>query len=1225
MRSLLSQLLVVGPELAAFVLTSPILAARGANAVPSPIPAPSPNLDLSQLGRVAVAGDFDSISVYQYAGQSENFSTNNGSQALITQYPDGSFDALAYSDGSIQAMCEFKRNGKSQGVLIGGNFTSLGGVQAQSVALWDPGTNNVTPLPGLNGPVYALYCDNAAGTAYVGGMFTASHSLNAMAWTNQWADLPFAGFNGPVNSITKGSDGNIIFGGGFSGLGNTTTKVQPNGQVVNLAGGVITAQNTGNTAGFDDPKNIICKTGQDTAGDTWLLTDGQQGYWEGTYSYGFIPTMLRLYNTKYEGRGTKTFYVENLENGGTLALTYTDGKGKNQTCYQNCPLPEGNTDAQDFTFTQPVGFATFRIWLTDHYGAGAGLAGIEMFQDQIYSFAVNDFNEPKCDDVSNAAYSTISPATGLWYRVANNGTTSSDYLAAYLTDASEASDSTSVVFAPNIQASGNYSITIYTPGCVADDTCATRGSVDITGMMASGKPTATATITQTNNYDKYDQIYFGAVDMDSDTFAPTITLTPTSGQALPQTIVAQRVRFEIVTSSGGLNGLYEYDPNKATLDMHFKNSVVDSAAMKLDGGASVDSVIWNGNLAYVGGNFNGDGISNIFSVGSTANSKPQSLSNGGLNDKVQDMYLSGSMLYVGGRFSNTGGAAVQGLQNVAAYDTNSDKWIALGAGVNGVVSDVVPMKLNVTAGNAEECITVNGEFTSVNAFGRNKAFNAAGFAIWVPSMKNWLNNIADADIALSGKLMTSTKVPGLQFPLYAGQLSAKTKGFSGAVQLDNSGTPSLQSFDIKFTDKGVPAATNNQYSGVHAGIFYDDNGFNVTVLGGHFSATGSTGKTVKNLLIISGSSSSQTLHGVTELDDSAIVMAVAAQNDLVFAGGSITGKIDGNDIDGLVVYDLNKDKAASPQPPALTNSGNDVVVNAIAPQTDTDFVYVGGAFKAAGGLPCVTLCYYDAAVKQWNNPGIGLSGTIEAMFWSSKTELIIAGSLVVLGAKARMATYDSKKGTYTPFSRTESLPGEITSLTPADSSFNDFWAAGAKTSDGSAFLSLYHDDSWTSVNGLGEHTLIRSLQVLTLTSDHSSTNLVPSSEALMVMGNIDIPYYGNASAVLYNGTTFEPFLLTTKNAANQGSVGAIFVSNPQALLTMGGNHLAVGFVVLIGLAIALGIIFFIVVAGILLERRRRRKEGYVPMAAERSQGNLSRIPPEKLFGTMSEKGGPPKV
>ena len=1224
MRNLLSQLLAVGPELAAFILTSPLLGARGAYAITQQS-APSPNLDLSQLGRVAVAGDFDSISLYQYEGQNENVYNTNGSQSLLTRYPDGGFDTLALSDAYIETMCSFERNGQLQGVILGGNFTSVAGTRAQSIALWDANSGKVTALPGINGKVYAVYCDNDSGTVYVGGIFTAGNSTNAMAWTTQWTNLPFAGFNGQVESITKNAAGNIVFGGSFNGLGTGSTPTIPNGQVINLAGGNISASGTTTTTGFDDPTNIICKTGTDGPGNTWLLADNTGGWYQGSYSFGFVPTKLRLYNTKYQGRGTKSFYFEDMDNGGILNLNFIDSDGQNQSCSSVCPLPQGNTTFQDFFMEPAIGMNTFRIFITEWYGNGGGLAGIEMFQDDIYSFAVNDFNEPQCDDVSQGSSSTVNPPEGFWARVTNNGSTSSDYLSAYITNTTQASPDNNVIFSPDIQQSGNYSVLVYTPGCIEDGSCLTRGLVNFTASMTSGSAPTTTTIYQNNDYDKFDQIYFGHVDVDSDSFKPSVTLTPLAGQTLPQTIVAQRVRFVQVSSTGGLNGLYEYDPNKATVGTDFSKSAIDTAGAKLDPGASIYHVQSYDNKVYVAGTFSGEGIANIMSIDTKATPLP----NGGLNADVQALYMDGSMLYLGGNFTSTSDTSVKGLNNVAAFDINGNKWVALGAGVDGFVSDIVPLALNVTDGNSEDCITVNGDFSSVNAYGGNAVFAANGFAVWVPSKNDWLNNVPGADVSITGKLLATTNVPGLQLPLYAGQISSQAYDYSGAAELVGSGSPDLQSLGIKIQPNTTsssmrkrsidPSQTEN---GVYTGLFYDANNLNVTVLGGHFTATGSGGSTVENLMFVKGTGSSQKITGASELNSDSTIAAMDTYDTLVFAGGSLTGTVNGNDLNGLIVYDLQKGKIASPHPPAL--AGDSVVVNAVAVQPGSSSVYVGGNFKDAGSLPCASLCYYDASAKQWNPPGIGLSGTITSMFWSSKTQLFIAGSLTVGGNKTTMATYDSKKQTFTQFTKA-SLPGDISALAPGSSNFNEFWAAGIATNNNSAFLSKYSGDTWTGVGGLGPGTIIRGLQVLSLTSDHGSTDLVSTNEVLMILGNINVPGFGNASAVLFNGTDFEPFILTNKDDGTQGTVASIFVSNPQNLMKIMGGYLAVGFVVLIALAISLALIFLIVVAGIFIERTRRRREGYVPMSMDKN-GNLSRIPPETLLGGLNgEKGSPPKL
>ena len=73
--------------------------------------------------------------------------------------------------------------------------------------------------------------------------------------------------------------------------------------------------------------------------------------------------------------------------------------------------------------------------------------------------------------------------------------------------------------------------------------------------------------------------------------------------------------------------------------------------------------------------------------------------------------------------------------------------------------------------------------------------------------------------------------------------------------------------------------------------------------------------------------------------------------------------------------------------------------------------------------------------------------------------------------------------------------------------------------------------------------------------------------------------------------------------------------------------MAVGFVVLIGLACALGATFLLVVAGILYERYKRRAEGYelAPTSYFDKTSNMGRIPPASLFGRLGQQGNAPAL
>ena len=357
-------------------------------------PVSPPNLNLEDLGRVALTGDFDAVSLFSYREQAETPYNTNGSQAVIVQQPNGDFSTSQVSDGYIKSMCPFvMQNGQLAGVIMGGNFTSMGGQEAQGVAMFDPKSQKITPLPGLTGQVEVVWCDKDSNTVYVGGDFKGANSTNAIAWvgTSGWANLPFAGFDGPVNSIVTGPNGTIVFGGSFTGLGNTTLPDKADQQVINLSSANISNIANSSTQGFGDPRNIICKTsGQDGPGNTWLLEDNAPGQWRADFNLGFEPSKLRLWNTHQDGRGSKTFAFTAYPLNGIMNFSYVDpATGQSANCQSECPLSnDPKVPFQDFKFVNQVGMSAFSVNISAWYGNGGGLTGIELFQNGMIRFPI---------------------------------------------------------------------------------------------------------------------------------------------------------------------------------------------------------------------------------------------------------------------------------------------------------------------------------------------------------------------------------------------------------------------------------------------------------------------------------------------------------------------------------------------------------------------------------------------------------------------------------------------------------------------------------------------------------------------------------------------------------------------------------------------------------------------------------------------------------------------
>ncbi|OXV07576.1 hypothetical protein Egran_04659 [Elaphomyces granulatus] len=1194
-----------------------------ANAI-SVLPIPLPDIDLSLLGRVALTGNFDAVSLFSYAQQTEVISLTNGSQSLLTPLLNSVLATLWTADASILDMCPFTpENGTF--VFIGGNFTSLGGVEAQGIARYDPVANTVTSLPVLSGTVSALpgtvsalLCDQSTNSVYIGGDFQVGNSSNAIAWMGNsgWSSLPFGGFNGPVSSIMKADNGHIIFGGVFDGLGNVTTPKQKNSQAINLQSAKITSDAQSATPGFADPTNIVCKSNPtDGAGNTWLLADHSPGFWRADMRFGFRPSMLRLYNTYFDGRGTKTFRFRALPGSGIMNLSYTDPEtGNNVYCDTSCPLSNNKSETyRDFRFVNVIGMNGFLLEISEWYGDGAGLDGIEIFEDDIYAFAINDFNEPTCGNIS---FPSTATATGSWTTTtATAGQSNADYLTSQVTG----SNSASVTFQADIKQSGNYSVMLYTPGCIQDGTCAYRGIVNVTGTFASSTdqaPPLQTQIFQTNYFDKYDTIYTGHVQPSSSNFRSSVTLTASDGQ-VGKDIVALRVEFRLMSSTGGLNGLYEYDPTTQTVNANFASSVIDSVGTRLKPGALISSLATDDGVIYAGGNFSDSTFQNIMSF-STGNAT--SLPSGGLNAPVDSMLVLDDFLYVGGAFTDTATGGTENLKYISAYAFSAKSWTPLGGGLNGPVTSVVSLPMNVSANSPETTVAVSGDFDEILAFGNNSAVSVSGLAVWVPSQQNWLQNLDVYQMSFSGKLMASAAIAN-NTTILAGSIASNGIASNEVVSLTDSNGLALQPFPARIQNT-LPGSSlskrdsNSQTpTGVSSGIFDRSNGRNLTILGGHFSATAGNGSVIRNLLFSNDNNVTGLGPGV---DNNSTFLTLLVQGDLLFAGGSVTGSISGSSLNGFVTYNLASLDFVTPQPPAL--AGSNVTVNSIVARPGSTEVYFGGIFDAAGSLPCPSVCFYDTSDGQWGRPGVTLSGAVSSLQWASSTKLIAAGNFNVGGNQTVLATYDVNQQAWSSMDGASSnaFPGPVTAFGPAAQDVSQFWVAG-KGSNGSSFVTKYDGNQFHAIGDLfSQQTDILSLQVLGLSKNHDSTDLLNADQILLITGRLVIPGFGNASAAVYNGTSLTPFLLSTTADGQPGTVTQLF-SEQRNTFSGPKKSLSTGLVVLISFCIALGCVFLIVVFGIIFNKFQRHRQGYVgaPQAyATDRPTSLRRLPPEYLFDSL---------
>ena len=1108
---------------------------------------PSPNLDFSNLGQVSLTGDFDAISVYQFEGQHQGFS-NNGSTSILGHLPDGAYEALAYTDASIEAMCPFVlSDGTYEGIVVGGNFTSIGGVQSRSVALYNTTSRQIVPLPGIQGTVTSLLCDKDTETVYVGGSFEAGHSSNAIAWiaAGAWANLPFAGFDAPVTSITKAPNGHVIFGGSFTGLGNGNGSITTSRNLTSRATQTINLQTAQLSAGGNTTRAglVTCPAnGTAAANQSFLLRDDTPGYWQANFRFGFEPTKLRLWNTNQNGRGTKTWRFTASPIEGIMNFTYTDPESGNQrACDARCPLAQNtSTGYQDFYFVNPnVGMNSFRLDISDWYGKGGGLAGIELFQSDIFSYAIDDFNEPTC--TSDGVVSSVS-TTGNWYTVPSRSSVA-DYLTTVVGPTSI--NSSKIVFEPNINESGNYTVLVYTPGCMQDSSCSARAMVNVSGTLTTDAEQSFSTqVFQTNNFDKYDQVFQGHIDAATGSFRPQVTISA-SGLQPDQLIVASRIQFGYISSTGGLNGLFDFDPNKAEVDTDFSKSAINSAGTKLQPGARISSLAIKDDAIYAAGSFSDDEFENILCF---ENNNATSLPGGGLNAAVRSLYSLEDLLYVGGNFSGTNSGNTAGLNNAAAYAYESKSWVSLGAGLNGPVDRVVPIMVNVSSGDVEEMIAFSGSFTQIKATDSERAVDVKGLAIWTPSKKDWMLRLDISQQKISGQLTAATTTPNNTW-LGAGTLASLGQSISGAVGMqDNGGGVVLRNLNLEINPANQGG--NNQkralslqqnITGVTSGAYYNEGKQNVSIFGGSFSASTPSGSTVNNLLFLNNTNTKPTLTGLPEgVDSNSTFNALVVQSNVLIAGGAVSGQINKEQVEGLVLYDMNIANYRSTQPAALV--GESVVVNAVAVRPGTSGAYVGGAFDSTSqDLSCPSVCMYDLDANQWNVVGSGLGGEVGTLYWQDKNKLLAGGNMTISGSQVYLAEYDAKKQTWTAVPDV-TIPGAVSAF--AASKNNGMWVAGTASNASTFVMQIEGDTARPIVGALAAGTNVRGLQLMPLTKSHEKTPSLNDNEVLLMTGQLNITGFGMASAALYNGTIVQPLVLASKSDGSAGSISQAVFSQP---------------------------------------------------------------------------------
>ncbi|BGO92154.1 hypothetical protein NBRC10512v2_004420 [Rhodotorula toruloides] len=803
-----------------------------------------PQIDFSSLGTVAVVGNFAGLSLYDPSNPPQTYDSR--ASTLLARTADGDLRRIGATDdgGSISAICQ----SPDKIVFVGGNFTSMGGVAAANIAGYNSSSEMFFALgDGLKGEVRTLSCNGT--TVYAGGEFTGSMGgPNVAAWSTSqkaWTDLPLYGFNGAVESIQPSQDGrSLFFGGAFSTTFSNSSSAGPPASSssspsstdsfpslgssltpISLNSSDYWASPTTWESGFGRPQYIFCPRHADGVGASWLLVDGQAGFFIARMYRQLNVRGIRLGNTFYEGRGTKNFSVVSIPDDQVLELTYasdpSDPSSPLVTCSSDCPLAHNaSVPYQDFLFPEGTSLTGFQLNIFGWYGAGGGLHLLQLLSEGSYAYAVADDNLSPCANglgaSTQASVSTSGPWTKTSVTTSIAGTTQ-EVLVANVEGGSGTKNAPSITWQPYVAEPGQYAVYFVTPGCTQAGTCGQRTSVLVTATPKGGSANET-TVDQTNAQDQSTLIYNGTLDAGADSLSVKMTLAPNGALNAGTTyqIVADYVNLVAASTNGSSVriergfGLYEYPlvdsgafgdavPTAQATSVNASSTLtnatgLDAVSFRLDQGAVVNSIVTVGTgsdaQVFIGGNFTFSNNSQV-SHNVLAYKLDQVIvaPNGGLNGNVNSLVELNGAVYAAGTFTASQDNAVSGLRGVAKWNyssSTSKAWEPLGnvPSVGGTIQQLAAVG--------------SGDNAAIVAAGAG----GSGLAFYNPASSSWNSTAAGLFLGNLTAVGTAAAPTSSNATTYlAGNILAAVKnGAPGGAVLssDKHGIPQLSSFGFGF-------------------------------------------------------------------------------------------------------------------------------------------------------------------------------------------------------------------------------------------------------------------------------------------------------------------------------------------------------------------------------------------------------------------------------------------
>ena len=387
---------------------------------------------------------------------------------------------------------------------------------------------------------------------------------------------------------------------------------------------------------------------------------------------------------------------------------------------------------------------------------------------------------------------------------------------------------------------------------------------------------------------------------------------------------------------------------------------------------SVTAVAVSGNGVYVGGTFTqaGGALASRVARFDTLTQAWTSLGTGAANGVassglVSALAVSGSSLYVGGTFTQAGGATAN---RVARFDTTAQTWASLGSGAaNGVsISRVFALAVS---GNS---LYVGGDFAFAGGATANRV------ARFDATTQAWASLGSGAANGVRGSFASVTALAVSGSSVYVGgpfsQAGVSPTNNVARFVTTTQSWATLGSGVGNGMNDGVKALAgigNSLYAG---GSFTQAGG----VAAGKVARLNTTNQTWANL-------PSGVSNGVNGL-----VFALAVSGSFVYVGGDFTFA-EGNLALRIARFDTTNQTWTSLGSGAANGLNDDVYALAVSGNS----VYAGGRFTEAGGAMANRVARFDTTTQTWAPLGNGVNDTVEA--------LAVSGNNVYVGGRFNQA------------------------------------------------------------------------------------------------------------------------------------------------------------------------------------------------------------------------------